>query len=160
MLRHFTDLDAELAVGSAVTGPEDIAQLTQHGVQAVVNLQSDEDLKSRGLDWAVLWQIYLRAGLKVTRVPIIDFDPGDLGRHLSAAVLAVDKHRAKGRKVYVHCNAGMNRSPSVVIAWIAKHRGASLEEAVRWVSDRHACVPYPDILRVWAQSQGVPLSAR
>jgi protein-tyrosine phosphatase len=157
MLENFTDLDADLAVGSHPHAPDQIQRLRSAGCRAVVNLQSDDDLRSRGLDWPILWQLYLREGITPTRVPILDFEPVDLARHLDAAVAAVAEHVAAGRKTYVHCNAGMNRSPSVVIAYVARHRDLTLRQATLWLTDRHVAMPYPEVLEGWARRHGVSL---
>ena len=104
-----------------------------HGVTHVLCLQTDEDLSSRGLQWGVLWQLYLRLGVDVTRVPIVDFDKKDLLSHLDQAVAALHAALEGGGKVYVHCSAGLNRSPTVIIAYLIQHRGMSLDEAMAWV---------------------------
>lgn len=152
MIKHFTSLDEQLAVGSYPHAPEHMMALARdHGVTNVLCLQSDEDLASRGIQWSVLWQFYLRLGIEVTRVPIIDFDKADLLRHLDAAVAALHDALSSGGKAYVHCSAGLNRSPTVVIAYLVRHRELSLDDAVQWVTSRHECVPYPDVLESWLQ---------
>ena len=152
MIKHYSNLDAHLAVGSHPHAPEHITSLARdHGVTSVVCLQTDDDLSSRGLHWSILWQLYLATGLDVTRVPIVDFDKGDLLVCLDAAVEAIHGGMASDGKVYVHCTAGLNRSPTAVIAYLMKHRGLSLDDAQDWVKERHECVPYPDVLEAWAQ---------
>ena len=158
MLEHFTDLDEHLAVGCYPHAPEHVAFLKKHGVAAVLNLQSDRDLGQLGIIWSVMWQFYMREGILVTRVPVIDFDRKDLLRSLDDAVEAIHAQVGAGRKTYVHCNAGMNRSPTSVIAYIAAHRELTIAQAVEWVSDRHRCIPYPDVLESWAKRRGLPLS--
>lgn len=152
MLAHYTDLDEHLAVGSHPHAPEHMTSLARdHGVSAVLCLQSDDDLASRGLQWAILWQFYLRLGIEVTRVPITDFDKDDLLASLDAAVAAVHVAVESHGKVYVHCSAGLNRSPTVIIAYLVRHRSMTLEEALAWVMGRHDCVPYPDVVKSWLQ---------
>ena len=152
MIKHYTDLDEQLAVGSHPHAPEHMMALSRdHGVTSVLCLQSDDDLASRGLQWSVLWQFYMRLGIDVTRVPITDFDKKDLLVHLDAAVAALNDALGEGGKVYVHCSAGLNRSPTVIIGYLVKHRDMSLDEAVAWISARHNCVPYPDVLEAWIQ---------
>ncbi len=155
--QHFTDLDHELAVGSAPTSAEEIEGLAAAGVRAVVNLQSDADLRARGLHWPTLWQLYTRAGIEVTRVPIVDFDRKDLGRRLDDAVAAVQAHLEAGRKVYVHCSAGLNRSPTTVIATLVVRQGWDLRRATRWLTERHEAAPYPRVLEAWAKRHGYPM---
>ena len=154
-IEHFSELDDQLVVGSCPSSLEDIQALAALGVKALVNLQSDIDLRSRALEWTVLWPLYLRHGISAVRVPIIDFEPADLARHIDAAVTAVAKQVDAGKRVYVHCNAGLNRSPSVVIGFLMLSRGLPLKEATAWVKERHECVPYPDVIRGWAMRRNL-----
>jgi hypothetical protein len=157
-LEHYTDLGDDLAVGSYPQSPEQILFLRDNlAVGAVVNLQSDTDLRARGIDWSVMWPVYTRCGLLTSRVPIRDFAPADLAKHLDLAVQAIGQFRDQGRKVYVHCNAGLNRSPSVIIAHLVASKGLSVNAATKWLEERHDCVPYPDVLKVWAGRHGHPL---
>ena len=152
MIKHYSDLDEHLAVGSYPHAPEHMSSLARdHGVTTVICLQSDDDLASRGLQWPILWQFYTRLGVAVTRVPIVDFDKKDLVSHLDAAVAAVHAGVESGGKVYVHCTAGLNRSPTVIIGYLVKHRDMALDAAVDWMMERHDCVPYPDVVETWLQ---------
>ena len=110
MLTHFTDLDGDLAIGSFPHDREHVAFLAEAGVRAVVNLQSDEDLGVRGIEWSLMWQLYTQHRILVTRVPVIDHAPDDLATSLGDAVEAIADYVGRGRKVYVHCTAGLNRS--------------------------------------------------
>lgn len=50
---------ANLHVGSCLTTAEEIAALTERGISAVLNLQSDEDFQTRRIDWPALRTRYL-----------------------------------------------------------------------------------------------------
>jgi hypothetical protein len=52
----------------------------------------------------------------------------------------------------------LNRSPTSIIAYLAAHRGLSVQAAIDWVGERHRCVPYPDVLESWAKRRGLRLS--
>lgn len=148
-ISHYSDLDDRLAVGSSPAAG-DAGLLASRGVTALVSLQSDADLAERGLDWAALAADYAAAGIDATRVPVTDFDRRDLLRNLDRAVRAVDDYAAAGHKVYVHCNAGLNRSPCTVTGHLVSGRGMALEDAVLWIEARHRCVLYYDVLEQWA----------
>ncbi len=151
VLRRFTPLDDELAVGSHPHAPEHALLLTEeHGIRALVCLQSDEDLSDRGLQWSLLWQMWLRSGVKVSRIPIIEFDKKDLYANLDEAVAAIARHIGRGRRTFVHCNEGLNRSPTAILAYLVAHRGLTPDEANEWLVERHDCVPYLDVLEDWA----------
>jgi len=158
MLEHLTDLDHELAVGSCPRSPEDVDQLVDTiGVRALVCLQTDEDLRARGLRWPVMWQLYTARRVAAQRVPITDFAPKELRRRLDDAVDAITAFTAAGRKVYVHCTAGLNRSPSAVIAYLMRAREMSLSDAREWLLARHRAEPYGDALTRWAKKRKLAL---
>src|SRR5437762_2105326 len=52
----------------------------------------------------------------------------------------------EGRRVYLHCNAGLNRAPTIAIAHMRAHRNMSLDEAVAYVKARRACGPFMTVL--------------
>ena len=51
-----------------------------------------------------------------------------------------------GDRVYLHCNAGMNRAPTVAIAYLHVHHAMSLGAARDSVKQRRHCVPYMRVL--------------
>lgn len=148
-LTRFAHIDDSLAVGSAPTDA-DLPWLAGAGLDAVVCLQSDADLAAHGVVWTEREAAATAAGLALARVPIIDFEPDDLLRHLDDAVRAVRRFHHAGRRVYVHCNAGLNRSPSVVIAALMDREDWSLKQAWKHVLRRHRCLPYESVMVAWA----------
>ena len=135
-------LEGQLLIGEYPT-PDDVEWLRDaHGVDAVVSLQDDVDLTYKSLDLPSLEEAYGAAGLAFDRFGVIDGDPDDLVPALGPAIAVVAGHIAAGRAVYVHCNAGFNRAPSVAIAYLHAKRGMTIEEAHVYVKDRRACAPY------------------
>ena len=45
---------------------------------------------------------------------------------------------SQNKKVYVHCSAGMYRSPQIVVLYLVLHENYILEEAMSIVTERHA----------------------
>ena len=128
---------SQLIVGSAPWGPEDIDFVAGDlQATALLSLQTDTDLSARGLSWSTLWAMHARSGLRAERVPIVDFDPKDLARHLSAAVAAAESLLASGHRLYLHCTAGLNRSATTAVAVRARVLG-SLDEALAELADIH-----------------------
>ena len=132
-----------LLVGSCPRGPQDAGSLQEvHGVSAVLSLQSEDDLRYWQIDWDALCARYRELGIAVHRVPILDFNPDDLRRQLPRAVRTLRDLLDAGGTVFVHCNAGINRSPSVVIAYLYWFAGWALLPAVRHVQTCRSCDPY------------------
>jgi protein-tyrosine phosphatase len=46
-----------------------------------------------------------------------------------------------GQRVYLHCNAGMNRAPTAAIAYLHVAGGHDLGQATRLVKAQRPCVP-------------------
>lgn len=151
MIDHFTRLDDDLAVGRCPTADER-PWLAQQGITGLLTLQSDTDLHHRDIDWVRWTAEYSTMGIEAVRVAVKDFDRADLLNNLDAAVASLHRLVEKGRRVYVHCNAGINRSPSTIIAYMVAHRGLDLEAATRDVMSMHRpCYPYPDVMATWVQ---------
>jgi protein-tyrosine phosphatase len=118
------------------------------GVTAVLNLQTEEDFAYSRIDWLKMETAYRVSGIELRRVPVEDFNPDSLCSKLPDCVRALDELLAAGHKVYVHCTAGMNRSPSTVVAYLHWVKGMALDEAVAFVLEKHACDPYVDAIRL------------
>lgn len=136
----------ELAVGEYPT-PADLAWLRdEHGIGAVVNLQDDPDLAAKGLRLRDLERAYREERVRLHRVPIADGDNAMLLAQLDRAVDLVHAEIDAGHRLYLHCNAGMNRAPTVAIAYLHVHRGLALHEARDFLKQRRHCVPYMTVL--------------
>lgn len=126
---------------------EDIGWLKEEfGVSAVLNLQDADDLAGKGLSLPGLIREYRRHGIKFHRIPIADFDCQHLAQVLPQALKDLQALVQEGHRVYLHCNAGCNRAPTLAIAFLHVHHRMSLEDARDFVKARRACGPYMEIL--------------
>ncbi len=138
-----------LYVGTYPQKSEDIQELKDCcGVTAVLNLQTDEDLSERSIDWRAMQAIYRKLGIEVRRVPLRDFDYDHQRQHLPEAVRVLAELLASRHVTYLHCNAGASRSPLVAMAYLYWCRKLGLKKAVKHVRERRTCAPYEDLLEV------------
>lgn len=136
----------ELAVGEYPT-PDDALWLRQRSrIDAVVSLQDDIDLERKGLELHALAAAYAAQGIDFHRVPIADGEAEMLREQIDALVALLDRLLRGGRRVYLHCNAGLNRAPTVAIAYLHVHRGHGLESARDLVKAQRPCVPFMRML--------------
>jgi predicted protein tyrosine phosphatase len=91
------------------------------GVSATVNLRREFDV--RPLDLTFAEHCYL---------PTIDDEAPSL-EHLEEGVGFIDRMIADGRKVYVHCAAGIGRSPTLVAAHLIRN-GHDVESAIAQIA--------------------------
>lgn len=132
----------DLLVGE-YPNPHDLPWLArEHGVTAVLSLQDDADLASKRLRLADVERACAEAGLSFARVPIPDGDPDVLAARLPGLVAQLHALRTAGARVYLHCNAGLNRAPTVAIAYVHVHEALALPDAIAFVKARRVAVPY------------------
>jgi protein-tyrosine phosphatase len=131
-----------LFVGSCPTNTDDIDHLkAEYGITAILNLQTDNDFDYCDLDWGRIEAHCHEVGIMVRRVPVRDFDGLDLRKKLSQCVQELDALLKDGGRVYIHCNVGAGRSPSVVIAYLVWRQGFDLDEAIEHVTRSRSCSP-------------------
>jgi protein-tyrosine phosphatase len=127
---------------------EDLAWLRdEHGVTAVLSLQDDADLASKRLRADELAAACAALGIAFERLPVADGDGEALAARLPVLVTRLDALLGAGGRVYLHCNAGYNRAPTVAIAYLHVHRGLALDAACALVKQRRSCVPYVSALQ-------------
>jgi protein-tyrosine phosphatase len=123
--------------------PSDVPWLVAtHRITAVVSLQDDADLASKNLRLADLERAYRDHGLHFDRVPVPDGDTEILAARLDQLVTLLAARLDAGGRVYLHCNAGYNRAPTVAIAYLHVRGGLPLLAARDLVKSRRQCVPY------------------
>ena len=138
----FDQIFPQLFIGTCPKSTWDIDILTEdYKVTAILSLQTDEDLVNYEINWNDLESYYREKSIEVRRVPVRDFDSDDLRKNLPACVVALNELLTNGHTVYLHCNAGINRSPSVAIVYLHWLEGQELDVAFEEVTRRHLCDP-------------------
>jgi atypical dual specificity phosphatase len=121
------DSEHRLFIGAIPTDHGDVGALSERNIEVVVNLcKEDEYPDGARVD---VETALTRAGIDEQRFPFTDH--GDLAAaQLDAAVGEVVRQLDSGRRVYVHCRAGRQRSSAVATAALALREGVSLDEAL------------------------------
>lgn len=111
--------------------PEDLSTLRARGVDVLVSCQTSQEAARMGLQHE--GEAAVAAGLEFLRFPIVDHAlPEDLEAAVALADDLVTRLRS-GRRVVVHCFAGIGRSGLVVVTTLVR-AGVALEDAVRAAS--------------------------
>jgi protein-tyrosine phosphatase len=117
-----------------------------YNIAAVHNLQDDDDLRHHGLNLKQLREEYDAHGIRFRRTPIQDGSADAMADRLAVALADLRELVDTHGRVYLHCNGGLNRAPTLAIAFLRAHRRMSLEEAVALVKARRACGPFMTVL--------------
>jgi protein-tyrosine phosphatase len=145
----FAVINPNLLVGPCPYDSEEFQYLKSQSVTAILSLltpDDEEELGVRGIVEAT------RAELAYRNVAVNDFDNLDLKRKLPACVEALDDLLKNGHKVYVHCTAGVNRSPTVVAAYLHWRLHWPLEKALDHLKGRRQCCPRGDLIQLATRS--------
>ncbi|HEY6395257.1 MAG TPA: dual specificity protein phosphatase family protein [Candidatus Binataceae bacterium] len=141
-----SEISEELLIGE-YPAYEDIRWLKDvYNIGAVHNLQDDEDLRLHGLTRAELQRNCEALGIKFVNTPIQDGSADAMAQGLKPALDQLHKLVLTHRRVYLHCNAGLNRAPTLAIAFLRAYRGMSLNEALAVVKKQRACGPFMTVL--------------
>lgn len=99
--------------------------LRQCNVTRILNVTSSIPNQFEGVEGFVYQQIAVEDKLDV-----------DMMQHLPTAFQFIEKARACGEKVLVHCHAGMSRSVTIILAYLMKYYNHTLESAHEYVKQR------------------------
>jgi hypothetical protein len=128
--RDYDRIEEGLYLGEAVERPP-------IGTKAVVNLCGQEDPYTVE---AALWDPVLVAG----REPDLAW--------LERVTGFIAEQRRAGRQVYVHCQAGQNRSATAVVAYLMQEHGWEPKQALAHVQARRPIAyPAPGMMRLLAE---------
>ncbi|KAK0197124.1 protein-tyrosine phosphatase-like protein [Armillaria mellea] len=103
-------------------------------------------------------------GFSCHRIPILDTSSADIKSYLEAACNYIDQSLRSGKSVLVHCQQGVSRSASIVIAYLIRNRGMSYDSAFAYVKRERACIApnsgFVQALREWEAAFRRPTAGR
>ncbi|KAJ6483514.1 protein-tyrosine phosphatase-like protein [Mycena vitilis] len=103
-------------------------------------------------------------GFVAYSIDIRDKESVDLRPHLEAACVYIERALRRGEGVLVHCQQGVSRSPSIVIAYLIRNHAMSYDAALAFVRRKRACIkPNPGFARAlleWEQAWRRPQAVR
>lgn len=105
-----------------------------------------------------------KEGFNCYRIDILDQSTVDIRPHLEAACAHIDKTLKSGRSVLVHCQQGVSRSASIVIAYLIRNHGMTFDAAQAFVKHKRACIKpnsgFVKALQEWEASWRRPAISR
>lgn len=92
--------------------------MEEAGCNAILSLQSDLCLEALQIPYPAIRAQAIGRGMVATRVAVRDFDHQDQAFGLPEAVRTLYTLLSMGKKVYVHCTAGINRATLTVVGYV------------------------------------------
>ena len=88
------------------------------GITGVLDLQTDEDMVQRGIQWQRMKNIYSSKNIRCFRFPISDQNEDEYCANLFVGAQHLNNMvNNLGLNVYVHCTSGMCRAPAVALVY-------------------------------------------
>ena len=145
---NFDKIIDDIFVGTCPSSNIDVQRLKQAGFTGILNLQTDSDFQVNKINWGALEQHYFSNDITAYRIPIIDFNDEELISLLPTAAQTLHTMLEAGHKVYVHCTAGKQRSPSTVICYLAWFKNFGLQRSIDLVLTARNCAPPISALQI------------
>ncbi len=152
---NYAQILSGLFVGSHPRAIDDVERLRRESaITAVLNLQTDEDMRSVNLNWRPLEAHYQASGINLLRLPMRE-EQVELREKLPECVRTLASLMTAGRTVYLHCTEGVGRSPTVAIGYLHWSLGWELDTAVSHVKQARQCSPHLEALRLarWSPTE-------
>lgn len=108
-------------------GARDLNLLKQTGIRSIVQIQSTEVPP------------FFPAYFDYHRITITDSPTVNIMRHLPLAVRFIHDSVQLQKKVFVHCDAGVSRSTTVVMAYFMATRRLTFRQALELVRSKRGC---------------------
>jgi protein-tyrosine phosphatase len=149
----FADVLDGFIVGAYPLDRDDVAMLEWLGIERVLNLAEDEEYQEG--DREAVEGALAEAGIEERRLGLIDY--GGLPPALiERAVQEISSWLDEGRRTYLHCRAGWQRSAAVAAGVVAVRMGLDIAEALAFVRERKpSAEPLPhqreDLQRWWKE---------
>lgn len=106
----------------------DRERLAELGVTHIINVTSQLPLH------------FENEGIVYKRLPASDSGSQNLKQYFQEAIAFIDGVREVNGRVLVHCQAGVSRSPTIVIAYLMARSHKTLADAFSYVKERRAIV--------------------
>ena len=124
-------------MGPYVKTAEDLILLRQNKVTAILSIQTDQDIASHRLTPDYLCELCDEYGLQLLTYSIEDMNKKDFLSKWTGAVVLLRNLIRYGNKVYVHCSAGVYRSPQIVALYLMLVNHITPSEAIEFVKKKH-----------------------
>lgn len=118
---HYTALASKITDDIYLGGQAALSNALREGCTAVLNCANEQPLPLR--------DTHDHSELIVMKLPLHDTLDQDLTQYIPNALRFIYKSIAAGKKVFVHCYAGVSRSAAIVVAYIMASQQLSFNDA-------------------------------
>ena len=129
--------DKNIYIGDCPQTLNDINELKNRNINAILNLQSENEINSRQINKELINNEAEKNSIEIVNFPIDEFSNEDLINKLKEAGDKLRELVKEGDIVFVHCGDGMNRSACTIIIYLILYEKFTLEQARDYVKQYH-----------------------
>ena len=143
---NWSEIREDIVVGSCPIRPADLDRIGDEArAGAVLSLQTEACREALDIDHGVLVAHAASRGLVLADAPMRDFDADEQRLRLPDGVRTLGELLSAGHRTYVHCTAGINRAPLVVLSYLTFVEGMAAVDAMALIKrGRPEASPYWD----------------
>ncbi|XP_020596619.1 phosphoglucan phosphatase LSF1, chloroplastic isoform X2 [Phalaenopsis equestris] len=138
---QYSKITEQIYVGSCIQSESDVHKLSNMGITAVLNFQSESERANWGINSRAINESCCSLNILMVNYSIRDMDPVDLRKKLPFSVGLLFRLLRKNHRIFVTCTTGFDRSPACVIAYLHWIQDTALSAAHNFVSGLHSCRP-------------------
>ncbi|KFK37617.1 hypothetical protein AALP_AA3G006400 [Arabis alpina] len=138
---RYSKITEQIYVGSCIQTEDDVENLSDAGITAILNFQGGTEARNWGIDSQKINDACQKSEILMINYPIRDADSFDLRKKLPLCVGLLLRLLKKNHRVFVTCTTGFDRSSACVIAYLHWMTDTSLHAAYSFVTGLHACKP-------------------
>uniref|UniRef100_A0A1J3ITA6 Phosphoglucan phosphatase LSF1, chloroplastic n=1 Tax=Noccaea caerulescens TaxID=107243 RepID=A0A1J3ITA6_NOCCA len=138
---RYTKITEQIFVGSCIQTEDDVENLSDAGITAILNFQGGTEAQNWGIDSQKINEACQDSEILMINYPIRDADSFDLRKKLPLCVGLLLRLLKKNHRVFVTCTTGFDRSSACVIAYLHWMTDTSLHAAYSFVTGLHASKP-------------------
>jgi len=127
--QNFNWITENLAVGNIYAGT-DLKTLREHGIDVIVAATPKLPMNT---------DVYSKNGFSLLHVPLLDLPSQNIQQWFKLSNEFIKAHHQIGRKVLVHCMAGISRSVTLVAAYLIFHNGWSVDQTIEFIRKGRSC---------------------
>lgn len=136
---QYSKITEQIYVGSCLQTESDAETLSNMGITAILNFQSESERVNWGINSESINDSCRRHNILMVNYPIRELDSVDLRKKLPFCVGLLLRLLRKNFRIFVTCTTGLDRSPACVIAYLHWIQDTPLHAAHNFVSALHSC---------------------
>lgn len=124
------EIDTNLYLGSLMAA-NNFAILSNAGISTLVSALSKDTPLTK------------HPSIKYYSISIDDTPSSNIAQHVPEAIRFIDSELRQGKKVLIHCAAGISRSTSIAVAYFMAKYNMNFDEALLKIKGKRGCA-YPN----------------